>query len=443
MKSIRIKQIDRSFKTALDMIVEDKEKYVKNPQIDFTRNRKLSMESTMREILSMGGASLPKEMLKFSNINQVDITPSAFIQQRAKIRPSAFKDLFYKFNNLCKDTKTYKGYKLLAVDGSTIACYRNPNSPNFMVTSQVPDGFNKIHLNALYDVLNKVYIDACLQPISQQDERDALNKMVDEREFDEKSIITADRGYESYNTFIHLQRKENLDFLIRIKQDKTALKIVSDLPMTALDVIVKGEFTTTQTNEDKIKGRIYIQTESKTGKINSPKSHIRKWDFDSPCSFSFRVIRFLLDTGEYETIVTSLSNKEFSASEIKKLYHMRWGIETSFRGLKYNVGLINLHSKKDEFVEQEIYAALTMYNYCSRIVSAVPIEKREKAKYCYAMNYSMAVSICKKFFRKQESDLKELIKNISKHTVPIRPGRKDKRNMQLKGFVGFTYRVAA
>ena len=49
--------------------------------------------------------------------------------------------------------------------------------------------------------------------------------------------------------------------------------------------------------------------------------------------------------------------------EIKELYHKRWGIETSFRELKYAIGLSALHSKKRESIKQEIYARLLLYNF--------------------------------------------------------------------------------
>ena len=61
--------------------------------------------------------------------------------------------------------------------------------------------------------------------------------------------------------------------------------------------------------------------------------------------YDIRVVRFKLDTGEYETMATSLP-RTLSISEIKELYHSRWGIETAFRELKYSIGLINLHGKK-------------------------------------------------------------------------------------------------
>ena len=437
------KKIHQNLNESIGAIVANKENYVKNPRKDFTRKRKLSMNSTIRELLSMGGESLPKEMIKYSDINHVDITPSAFIQQRDKISPSALNDLFYKFNDLCKDSQTYRGYRLLAVDGSDIDCYRNKDSLNFAATPTTPKGFNKVHLNALYDVLNKTYVDVLLQPYLKQDEQGALIKMLNNRRFDAKTLIISDRGYEGYNTIMHLYRANNVDFICRVKHGTGGFRCIAKLPMMELDIDVSDEITTTQKNEDKARNRIYLQIKSKKDKISSPKTRIARWDFESPCAFTFRVVCFMLETGEYETVITSLNRNHFPASEIKKLYHMRWGIETSFRQLKYNVGLVNLHSKKDVFVEQEIYAALTMYNYCSRIVAAIPAENRQKTKHCYAIDYSVAVLICKQFIRKQNNNFIELIKRIAKHVVPIRPGRKDERNIKKKGFVGFTYRVAA
>ena len=35
------------------------------------------------------------------------------------------------------------------------------------------------------------------------------------------------------------------------------------------------------------------------------------------------------------------------------------------------------------------------------------------------------------------------MQKIAEHTEAVRSGRADERNMKVKGFVGFTYRVAA
>ena len=90
-----------------------------------------------------------------------------------------------------------------------------------------------------------------------------------------------------------------------------------------------------------------------------------------------RIVRFLLDTGEYECIVTN-KRDAFPPWRIKELYHLRWGIETSFRKLKYSVGLSCFHSKKAEYVEQEIYARVIMYNFCESITPHVSTHQKKK-----------------------------------------------------------------
>ena len=93
---------------------------------------------------------------------------------------------------------------------------------------------------------------------------------------------------------------------------------------------------------------------------------------------NFRIVRFPISEDIYETVVTNLDEDRYPAIEIKKLYASRWGIETSFRDLKYTVGLLNFHSKKVMCILQEIYAHMIMYNFAEMITSHVAIEKKSK-----------------------------------------------------------------
>ena len=120
-----------------------------------------------------------------------------------------------------------------------------------------------------------------------------------------------------------------------------------------------------------------------------------------------------------------------------------WGIEISFRDLKYTLGLVNLHGKRDAYAEQEIYAAMTMFNLTSCIIKQVVIQQPQTGVYAYKVNFKMATALCKEYFRTTDADGAELMREIARHTVPVRPGRADERNLKAKGFVGFTYRVAA
>ena len=63
----------------------------------------------------------------------------------------------------------------------------------------------------------------------------------------------------------------------------------------------------------------------------------------------------------YEYIITNLPYS-FSMEDIKACYHWRWGIELTFRYLKHASGLLYFHSRKPDFLLQELYSSLTLYN---------------------------------------------------------------------------------
>ena len=110
-----------------------------------------------------------------------------------------------------------------------------------------------------------------------------------------------------------------------------------------------------------------------------------------------RLACFKIAENSYETVVTNLNAADFPPAELKKLYNMRWGIETSFRELKYTVGLLHFHAKKVEHIYQEIFARLIMYNFTELITSPVILRKADN-KYAYKANFTVAVHVCRQFF---------------------------------------------
>ncbi len=112
---------------------------------------------------------------------------------------------------------------------------------------------------------------------------------------------------------------------------------------------------------------------------------------------------------------------------------MRWGIETSFRELKYTIGLTNLHSKNVEYICQEIYAKLILYNFCEIISANIILEERNR-KYTYQLNYTMAIQICRHYLRQTfvTIDVEGLIK---KELSPQRPHRQYQRRVIKKRWV--------
>ena len=156
---------------------------------------------------------------------------------------------------------------------------------------------------------------------------------------------------------------------------------------------------------------------------------------------SFRVVRFKLTDETYETIITNLNNLEFPPISLKKIYQMRWGIETSFRELKYTIGLLNFHAKKAEYIMQEIYAKLIMYNLSMIITMNITFQQKD-TKYQYQVNFAEALHICIHFIQCNNVKPPDVEALIRKNILPIRPNRKDNRKIRFKSAVSFIYIVA-
>ena len=264
--------------------------------------------------------------------------------------------------------------------------------------------------------------------------------MLKRNTFSQKTIIIADRAFEGYNLIAHCLEKPNVDFLIRVKSSRSGMREVAKLPMLELDCTISFTITTTQTNEDKKHGYIHLQVPKKS-KAGS-KTRRGRWDFPSPYPMRFRICRFQLNNGEFETVATSLP-PSFTLADIRELYSLRWSVETCFRDLKYTLGLVNLHGKSDAFAAQEIYANLTAFNFASRICREAIVRQPKEGVYAYKVNFKMAVALCREFIRTPKADVDKLLNDIARYTVPIRPGRQDQRDLRVKGFPGFVYRVAA
>ena len=410
--------------------------FSKNPSTDFSRIRKLDFASTIQLILSMESGSIKKELLDFFKFSSDTPTASAFAQQRSKLLLETWAFLFHEFNASFTLEKKYNGYQLLACDGSDLNIARNPEDKDTYFQSIPTDkGFNQIHLNALFDLCSKRYVDAVIQPSRKENESLAMIQMIDRYSGGKKTIFIADRGYETYNIFAHVQEKD-MYYLIRVKDGGGGSMAGSfRLPeKEEFDHTMHLQLTRKQTNEVKAHPELY--------KILDKKSSFDYVDLQERLFYplDFRVIRFAITESSYECIITNLPQEDFTMEEIKKLYAMRWGIETSFRELKYAIGLACFHSKKVEYIMQEIYARLILYNYCEIITMNVVIHQKN-TKHVYQMNYTMAIHICRYFLRNDISP-PDVEKLIQKNLLPIRPGRSDPRKVRPKSVVSFLYRVA-
>ena len=437
---MKIKHAKRLLSTVIAEVTGTPERYCINPNRDFTRKRKISLQTIVSGIINMECKSLPNELIDMFKGSENMPSVSAFVQQRDKVKPEAFEAVFNKFTNkIAVDTVNMP---ILAVDGSDVRLPTNPDDKlTYLPGSKAQDPYNCLHINALYDLDRHLYRAALIQNGAQRDECTALQKLVDNSDIP-LALVIADRGYESYNNLAHIQEK-GWFFLIRIKDGNYGIKNGFDLPdEDCFDINIVLNLTRKQTNEVKelIKDRNHFRYIANSSPFDYLPQHSRK---DDPLVFytlKFRIVRFKLSEHYYETVITNLPVDKYPPEDLKKLYASRWGIETSFRDLKYTVGLLKYHSKKTACIRQEIFARLTLYNFVEVITSHVAISKKQR-KYTYKCNFSVATHVCRLFLRGLTSP-PYVESAIAKSLIPIRPNRKRNRFVLGEVLQRFFYRVA-
>lgn len=435
-----VKKILKDCVSNLDSI---KWMFMNNPEKDFSRNRKIPFEDFVSICLQMEGRALQNELIKYFDFAEETPTKSAFCQQRAKVSSEAFKFLFRIFTDLLMKLdapKTFKGYRLLACDGSDVNIPYNPSDLETYHQNADKKGYNQLHLNAFFDILNGIYVDCTLEPDRKRHERAAFNVMVDRCKPDVPAIIMADRGYEGYNVFAHLIQSGQ-KFIIRLKDDgSNGILSTYDFPYDSngvFDCDIETILTWKQTKDVKSDYQAYTIV---------PKTKFDFYDDNSPFyPFSLRVLCIETEPGHFEYLATNLDRDEFPPDVVKDLYHLRWGEENSFRDLKYTIDLVHFHCKKREYIEQEAWARLIVYNFCEAITRHISVTRQtgtdRDRKYDYKINFAAAVCICRAFLKRSDGEINPC-RLIGKFLIPIRPGRSAPRNLKPQSAKSFLYRAA-
>ena len=340
------KMIKRTLKKFINEMSAHPETFVKNPGKEFTRERKLPFNQVLKAVLSMTGKSLRSELMEYFNLKTSMPTVSTFVQRRDKVDHRAFEALFHTFTEAVDEQALFKGYRLLAVDGSDLHTPTNKDEKeSFYEGTNGQKPYNLFHLNALYNLQRRIYTDAIVQGRNCENDHRAFVTMVDRGNSSIPTIYIAARGYEFYNNMAHVIEKGQ-NFLIRVK-DSASNGIVSalSLPETnEFDICFSLGLTRKQTNEVKKSDLKYLSHNVNFDFL--PKTS-RKSIPISPYYISFRLVRFKLTEDTYELLISNLAEDEFDVDELKELYAMCWGIETSFRDLKYSLTLSYFRAKKN------------------------------------------------------------------------------------------------
>lgn len=385
---------------------------------DFTRKRKLTFPITVLMMMNLLTKSLAIETQRFysyikkeiAHFNISSFTTSAFCQSRKKIKPEVFVKLsttmlndWYQDNDY--HIKLFEGFRLLAIDGSTLTLPQNNELRQAFgqAKNQTKSGVVQARISVLYDVLNSFVIDGRMVPLSTAEKSIVVDHLLSCTKSD---LLLYDRGYPSYSLiFKHFQL--GINYLMRVK--------------VGMNKVVK-EF-------------VASKAKSKVVTFYPPENSEEK------CKpVQVRLLRIELpNQQEPEILATSLLDaKKYQHKIFKALYFKRWKIETFYDELKNKLRLQNFSGHSKQVVLQDFYAALFITNVQSIIVTDMEDEINQKVKsrkYKYKVNTNVSYGFLKEriiqlFFNHDvsisiEAEIKKL---YQKHLVPIRPNRTYPRN---------------
>lgn len=385
---------------------------------DFIRNRKLTFTNTLIFMLNFLRKSLVIEIHNFiEKLEKVSCSPvklftsSAYTQSRKKINPLVFSALsdtlveeFYTDNEL--GVKLWKGFRLLAVDGSTLNLpFSKELSQKYgHARNQTGDTNVQARISVLYDVENQLVIDANINPRSTYERTMALKHL---SKCNTNDLVIFDRGYFSYD---FLKALGDTPFLMRLKSDLNPVKN-------------------------------FVQTKktSQIVEINSCKYVYKKKGEKKPAPIKVRLIRVELSSGEIEVLATSLFNtKKYPPKLFKELYFKRWKVETFYDELKNKLKVELFTGYSQIAIQQDFYAAILVSNIQSIIVNDLKEEiasENKSRKYEYKVNNNLSYGFLKDriitllFSEKDTNKMTEELKILfKKHLVPIRSERTNSRN---------------
>lgn len=419
-------QIRNSFHRIISDVAQDAKPFVKKPGRDFTRRRTCTIDKMLLSIITKENHSLGREVSGYFSFRGGSFpTKSAFVQARQKLKPEAFMHVLYELNRQFPLRQTYKGLHLLGCDGtdSNIPADKN-DAATFIPYNSKNGGYYQMHTVVMYDLLEKRYTDAVVQPRREMQEAQACCTMIDRNTIDGDCLYIGDRGFFSFNLLAHVMEAGQF-FLIRVKDingERSPFKYL-EMPSDG-DCQVQCDFILTRKN-----GKLCKEHPEKYKHLHPQRrfDFIPAGDKQSTYPISFRLVRIYLDDS-IEYLVTNLPEKRFSLKEIKELYHLRWRIETSFLFLKYGMAMNYFHSIRRDLIMQEIYAKLILSNFIALILICVEIPESD-TKYKYQVCVSNAIYHCRRFLFGEISS-KRLLEILTKNRTPVRLGRKNARKIQ-------------
>jgi hypothetical protein len=336
----------------------------------------------------------------FTVLGVESVTGAAFSQARQHIRHTAFIELNEKavVNVLYRDGHylRYQSFRVLAIDGSKI---RLPDSEEInkafgqMAYTNGKDHEIKGHHtyaqgSVLYDVLNHIAIDARLGQATNYEVDLAIQHLEKTQEGD---LILADRGYASYFFLARLDQAGR-DFVVRCSSGS----------FSAAAAMFSGQGPASQQVT-----------------LTAPHTPKELKALGLPKQLTVRLVRVVLETGEYEVLVTSLLDEVvYPVSDFKEIYWLRWGVETFYDVAKTRLQLENFTGKTVESIRQDFYATIYMTGLEAILTDQAEDQLSQRnTKHEYHVNKAVSFNAIKNQvidLLYYESDLDRLLEQLTK-----------------------------
>ncbi|HEV8052511.1 MAG TPA: IS4 family transposase [Parachlamydiaceae bacterium] len=404
-------------------------------QIDFTRNRILTFVNTVSIILNLVRDSIASEIDKFCQKSSLPIfTKSAFSQARHKLTETAFIELNnVLIKNFYQQTKSlgFAELTVLAIDGYNVELPVSKEIKKYFggASNQSKSILPMSCSSELYDTGSGLTICAANEPYAASERDLAIKHINDFLSMNlriDNFIILFDRGYPSLFLLVYLISC-NIHFLMRC-----CTLFISEVN----NAVSNGE-----------KDQEILLPLKKLTKDERKILMERFPDFNLFQNLSLRICLVELETGEVEILLTSLiDSKKYPHSIFCEFYFNRWGIEGDIGFQKTRMEIGNYSGESVLAVQQEFHATILNKNATTLLALEakleLDIERQGKTyKHEYEINYSQAFSKMKDRFvmalLDENVDLKifcmTMKASMRKHTEPIRPGRKFKRQVKYPG----------
>jgi hypothetical protein len=389
----------------------------------FSRNRTLTFPIMTLFLLNLVKRSMQDELDEFfkaiqnKKVAERVVTKSAFSQARRKLHYKAFIELtqthttyFYKHG---KPHRWYD-FRLLAIDGSMNDLPQNETVGNHFGVWHPQAGGTcaKARVSQMFDVLNKVTVDALIAPKSEGERELAAKHLVHVHSGD---LLLMDRGYPAFWLFAAVL-KLNAHFCARLTVSKWT---------TAQKFVASGK------EDQYVLLHPWPAAKKQCEERDLPTDPIR-----------VRLIRVELSSGEVEVLVTTLLDRtRFPSSLFQDLYHQRWPVEEDYEVLKSRIEVENWSGKSVQAVYQEFHAAIFTKNMTAILAQPAQQEVEQQSrskKYGYQINITNLVSKMKDtiVYLLRDADILPLLQalwqQMVKTTEPIRTGRSFPRKKGVK-----------